>query len=79
MAYEQKDNSGAIFRNDKKGNDKAPDYRGKGVVNGKEVEIALWVRKSSAGVSYFSASFKEPYKANIAPNNIGQDENDLPF
>lgn len=36
---ETKNNTGAIFKNDKKTNEKQPDYRGKVNVNGKEMEI----------------------------------------
>ena len=75
--FEQKDNQAAIFKNDKKGNDKAPDYRGKGMVNGKEVEMALWVKTSKAGQSYFSVSFKEPYQQ--PAKGIGNDSENLPF
>jgi len=37
---ENKLNTGAIFKNDKKTTDKHPDYRGKVNVNGKEMEVA---------------------------------------
>lgn len=42
---ETKVNTGAIFKNDKK-QGKQPDYRGKVNVNGKEMEIALWLKES---------------------------------
>lgn len=85
MAYEQKDNSGSIFKNDKKGNDKAPDYNGTIIVEGVEKRIALWVKKSNDGkTSFFSASISEAqpktgstggYKAPV----IAPDDDDLPF
>jgi uncharacterized protein (DUF736 family) len=59
---ETKNNSGAIFKNDKKTSDKAPDYKGKVNVNGKEMEISMWIKESQKGVKYFSASFQEPFK-----------------
>jgi uncharacterized protein (DUF736 family) len=74
---ENKPNSGAIFKNDKKTSANQPDYRGKVNVNGKEMEIALWVRTSSAGNSYFSASFSEPYVAPQTQPVVSND--DLPF
>lgn len=62
MSKYDNSNSAALFPNDKKGNDKAPDYKGKGEVNGKEVELAAWVRKSEKGTNFLSIKFSEPYK-----------------
>ncbi|MCH9780939.1 MAG: hypothetical protein K0U36_06625, partial [Alphaproteobacteria bacterium] len=36
---------------------------GKCMVNGKEMEIALWVKDTKTGEKFFSASFSEPYVA----------------
>ena len=58
---ETKLNSGAIFKNDKKAKDTHPDYRGKVNVEGKELEISLWLKESKTGVKYFSASFQQPW------------------
>lgn len=74
---ENKPNTGAIFKNDKKTSANQPDYRGKVNVNGKEMEIALWVKTSSAGNTYFSASFSEPYVAPQTAQVVAND--DLPF
>ena len=74
---ENKLNTGAIFKNDNKKAENHPDYRGKVNVNGKEMEIALWVKTSSAGNSYFSASFSEPYVAPQSAPVVSND--DLPF
>lgn len=58
MAFEQRDNSGSLFKNDRKQQPAHPDYTGKGVVNGKEVYISAWVKTAKSGVPYFSISFK---------------------
>lgn len=58
MAFEQRDNSGSLFKNDRKQQPAQPDYTGKGMVNGKEVYISAWVKKSKSGMSFFSISFK---------------------
>jgi uncharacterized protein (DUF736 family) len=78
---EAKNNSGAIFKNDKKTKETHPDYRGKVMVNGKEMEVALWVKESAKGLKYFSAAFSEPYVPTEAPRIQVQqiDEDDLPF
>jgi len=58
---EQKNNTGAIFKNDNKKAENHPDYKGKVLVNGKDMEIALWLNTSAKGVTYFSAIFSEPF------------------
>ena len=60
---EQKINTGTIFKNDKKTADNQPDYRGKINVEGKELEISLWVKTAQSGVKYMSAAIKEPWVA----------------
>jgi hypothetical protein len=42
-------NSGVLFKNDKKGNEKAPDYKGKVNIEGKEKDIAGWIREGKSG------------------------------
>jgi len=59
---ETKLNSGAIFKNSKKTTEKQPDYQGTVNVNGKEMQISLWIKESKKGTKYFSAAFQEPFK-----------------
>ena len=82
---ETKNNSGAIFKNNKT-KETQPEYKGKVNVNGKDMEISLWVKESKTGTKYFSASFQEPYvktvtATEVANQNNTQDliDNDLPF
>jgi hypothetical protein len=64
MAYEQKDMSGSLFKNDKKGNDRAPDYRGKCMVNGTLLDMSAWMQTSQDGTKkYMSIKFSPPYNA----------------
>lgn len=67
MAYELKNNTFSLFENDKKGNDKSPDWRGKGMVDGKEVRVAVWKRKSASGIEYLSGTIEEPFKPAAEP------------
>jgi hypothetical protein len=63
MAFEQKDNSGALFKNDDKTPDNNyPDYRGPCMVNGKELEVSAWLKTSAKGTEFMSLSFKPPFK-----------------
>jgi len=84
---ETKMNTGAIFKNENKKAENHPDYKGKVNVNGKEMEVALWLKTSAKGLEFFSASFSEPY-IKIEPqiqNNepqikeYGDANDDLPF
>lgn len=76
---ENKLNTGAIFKNTNKKADNHPDYKGKVNVNGKEMEVALWVKQGKAG-SFFSASFSEPYVQQEERRPIGDSiDDDLPF
>ena len=77
---ETKVNTGAIFKNEKKQGNQ-PDYRGKVNVNGKEMEIALWLKESSKGTKYFSCSFSEPYVNESTKQVHTQiiEKDDLPF
>jgi uncharacterized protein (DUF736 family) len=84
---ETKLNSGAIFKNSKKTNEKQPDYKGTVNVNGKDMEISLWLKESQKGTKYFSAAFQEPFKKDTEtktyPNETKYtpkiDEDSLPF
>jgi uncharacterized protein (DUF736 family) len=58
--FEQKNMAGALFVNDKGGNDKRPDYRGNCVINGATFAVSGWKRTSQAGKVYLSLAFSEP-------------------
>jgi uncharacterized protein (DUF736 family) len=86
---EQKNNTGAIFKNDYKKTEAQPDYKGKALIDGVEKEIALWVNESKNGKKYFSAAFSAPYQAEVEQGGIDADNkakeamrsqsDDLPF
>lgn len=66
MAYEQKDNSGALFRNSRKEQPNHPDYTGTAVIEGVEYWLSAWVKESKGGQKYFSMSYK-PKEERRAP------------
>ena len=73
MSYDNT-NTAVIFKNNKKENEKHPDYRGTINVDGKELEISLWIKEGKAG-KFFSGKIKEPYQKN--PNNLEAMQNQL--
>jgi len=56
MAYEQRDNSGSLFKNTYKQRDNQPDYTGNGIVDGTEYRVSAWVKEGAKG-KFFSLSF----------------------
>ena len=54
MAYEKRDNSGALFKNDRKESDKHPDYKGDLTIGGQDYWLSAWIKKSSTGKSFMS-------------------------
>ncbi len=65
MAYEQKDNSGSIFANDRKETDSHPDGKGSAMIGGVEYWVSSWNNKTKEGKPYRNLSFqpKEAPKA----------------
>ncbi len=49
--------SGSLFRNDRKNNDKSPDYQGTVMINGVEMWINGWLKEGNNG-KFFSLAFK---------------------
>jgi len=62
MAYEQRDNSGSVFKNDRKEKDSHPDRQGTCMIDGKEYWISGWVKTSAKG-DWLSLAFKPKEKA----------------
>jgi hypothetical protein len=58
MAFEVRDLTGTLFKNDKMMNDKSPQYTGSVLIEGVEYWQSAWVKESKNGVKFFSQSFK---------------------
>jgi hypothetical protein len=87
--YQQKDNSGALFKNDKKESDSHPDYKGSAMIDGSDYWVSGWINVSNAGTKYmkFSYSPKEQVHNNgvqqvqaaVGGMRMAQLEDDIPF
>lgn len=87
---EQKNNTGSVFVNQYKTDEKHPDFKGTGNFDGKKFDLALWYKKTKEGKEFFSISFNEPYKKEEVKKRtfeqireeftpLEHDEEDLPF
>lgn len=73
MAYENKPNTGALFKRDK-ASESTPDYSGPFYgPYGTEMEIAAWLKTSANGVKYMSVKVSEKWKR-AEPGNEGLPE-----
>ena len=80
VAYEIEEGQVSVFVNDKDGNDKRPDYTGKGLFNGQEFQISLWKTTSKNGLDYMSGKVQTPYNGG-GSTYTGSSESleDVPF
>lgn len=82
MAYELKPGQGSIFKNDKKTEDKHPDYKGSLMTpDGVECWVSVWVKRPEGKQPFFSLSIqeKEPQLPTSTPVAQTDPANDLPF
>jgi hypothetical protein len=79
---DKKDNSGVLFRNDKKDTPNHPDYKGGLTVNGQEYWLSAWIKEGKSGKFMgLALSPKEPMaKPSERSKSTGFDSDDsMPF
>ena len=76
MAFEQKPNTGALFKNDKEGNESRPDYKGNINFKGTDCWLSAWLKKDKNGKIYMSLSVqpKEKNYEDDIPENTPPDD-----
>ena len=77
---EKRDNSGVLFANDKKDNEKAPNYKGNMMVDGQEYWLSAWVKEGKNGKFLglaVSPRDAQPPASKPLPKNL--DDLDVPF
>jgi hypothetical protein len=76
MSFQHKEGTGALFRNDQKGNQRAPRYRGELMINGTPYELAAWLKEGTSGTFFsLSAQVKDKRDASSITARIS----DVPF
>ena len=77
---EKRDNSGVLFANDKKDNEKAPNYKGNMMVDGQEYWLSAWVKEGKNGKFLglaVSPKDAQPPAGKPLPKNL--DDDLIPF
>jgi hypothetical protein len=85
--YEQRDNSGAMFVNDKKESETHPDRKGSALIGGVEYWVNGWINESKSGTKYMSLKFspkdevqsKGVQQAKAAVQESVNFDDDIPF
>lgn len=77
-------NRGVLFKNDKRGNEKSPDYRGSAVIDNIDLNISAWIKRSQkTGDAFMSLKFEPkqaaPKRAPVMNEKPFNDDEDLPF
>jgi hypothetical protein len=87
MAYEQRDNTGAMFKNTRKENDKQPNLTGNALIEGVDYWVSGWIKVDKNNEKWISFSLKRK-DGNTASGNkpapsrqtaAELEDNDLPF
>jgi hypothetical protein len=86
--YQQKDNSGSLFKVEQKQSDRHPDMSGSAMIDGVEYFFDAWFKTADSGRRWMSCSFK-PKQKQAAPakqasqpqrrRDTPEDDSDLPF
>lgn len=80
MAYEIKDMSGSLFKNDKREKDSHPNAKGTAKINGVEYWVSSWTKKDKNGNPWQSLSFQKKIDSKgKRDGGVPGMESDIPF
>jgi uncharacterized protein (DUF736 family) len=84
MAYEKKEGDISIFKNNFKNATNQPDYKGTYRKNGRDYQVALWIKEDKNGKKFFTGKLSDDeVKAKVADYQPTKSEHstsdDLPF
>lgn len=58
MAYEQKPDTGSLFKNDRREKDSQPHAKGSALIGGVEYWVSAWTNEAKSGEKYQSLKFE---------------------
>jgi hypothetical protein len=73
MAYEQRELTGTLFRNDRKEQPNQPDYRGDCLIDGVTYRISSWIKQGQNG-KFMSLAFTVKDGAAATPSSKSRSE-----
>jgi hypothetical protein len=79
---EKMNNSGVLFVNDRKDNERAPNYKGNIMVDGQEYWLSAWVKEGKTGKFMglaVSPRDAQPPASKPLPKNLDDSSSDIPF
>jgi hypothetical protein len=77
---EKRDNSGVLFKNENKDNEKKPDYKGSIMVDGNEYWLSAWIKEGKSGKFMglaVSPKDGQPPASKPLPKDL--EDSDIPF
>lgn len=80
MAYEPKDMSGSLWRNDDRKSESHPEFGGEAMIDGVAYYMNAWVNTAKNSKRYFSIKFKPKVERRREQPPIQEDlEDEIPF
>jgi hypothetical protein len=82
VAFEQKDNSGAIFKNKNPKSDKSPPLTGKAMIGGVEYWVSAWSKTDKNGEKWISFAVNPMNPSAVQTQTskaVDLDEDSIPF
>lgn len=74
--YDKRDGDVAVFKNTRKTNPKAPDYKGDALVNGVVMEVGLWLKKDKNGNTFLVGTIKPKSSHPMGQRSYRREEDD---